>query len=210
MTITESVIEALLPVLNTMNSELKNLNELFTNLSQTVDDLNVGVSTINETINDLNKTVEDHKSQISSELTDLHTSIDNPPTDVLARAVLFLIVPYLNRIDMNIDDSTNSLSEDFENDISGLNGRLTEIEAKLTDSVINLGETMTETMEEYKNQTTYELAELHTSLQTSINNSPTDVIGNTILGKLQPYFTNISERIDISTISLTEDLCSPK
>ena len=78
----------------------------------------------------------------------------------------------------------------------------------LSDSVINLDETMKETIEEYKNQTTYEVTELHTSLQTYIDNPPTDVIAIALLGILLPYLNNLDEKIDKSTNSLTGDLSS--
>ena len=208
MRISAAVAEVLLPILNCIKTDLNNLNELYSNLNATV-------SNLEETVSNLNKTVEDHKSQTTSELAALHTSIDNPPTNVIAIAVLGKLLPYLNNIEENlsekIDESTNSLSGDFHDDISDLNERLTDLEVKvcnLSDTVINLDETMAETIEEYKNQTTYELTELHTSLQTTIDNPPTDVIGNAVLGKLQPYLNNLDEKIDESTNSLSEDLSS--
>ena len=205
--ITGSVVEALLPVLKEMKADIKNLNELYSNLSETV-------TKLEETVSNLNTTVEDHKSQTSSELAALHSSIDNPPINVIGNAVLVKLLPYLNNIEdtlcEKIDESANSLSEDFHDDISDLNERLTDLEVKvcnLSDSVINLDETMAETIEEYKNQTTYELTELHTSLQTSIDNHSTHAV-NAVLGKLQPYLNNLDEKIDESTNSLSEDLSS--
>ena len=165
-----AVAEFLLPILNDIKTDLNNLNELYSNLNTTV-------SNLEETVSNLNKTVEDHKSQTTSELAALHSSIDNPPINVIGNAVLVKLLPYLNNIEgtlcEKIDESANSLS----GDISDLNERLTDLEVKvcnLSDSVINLDETMAETIEEYKNQTTYEVTELHTSHQTSIDNPPSD------------------------------------
>ena len=202
--ITGSVVEALLPVLKEIKADIKNLNELYSNLSETV-------TKLEETVSNLNTTVEEHKSQTSSELAALHTSIDNPPINVIGNAVLVKLLPYLNNIENTlcekIDESANSLSEDFHDDISDLNERLTDLEVKvcnLSDTVINLDETMAETIEEYKNQTTYELTELHTSLQTSIDNHST----HGVLKQLLPQLNILNERIDESTNSLTEDLSS--
>ena len=211
MRISAAVAEVLLPILNDMKTDLNNLNELYSNLNETVSNLEETVSNLEETVSDLNKTVEDHKSQTTSELDDLHSSIDNPPTNVIADAVLVKLLPYLNNVEENlcekIDESVNSLS----GDISDLNERLTDLEVNvcnLSDSVINLDETMKETIEEYKNQTTYEVTELHTSLQTYIDNPPTDVIAIALLGILLPYLNNLDEKIDKSTNSLTGDLSS--
>ena len=78
-------------------------------------------SNLEETVSDLNKTVEDHKSQTSSELTHVHTSletsINNPPTNVIAIAVLGKLLPYLNNLDVKIDESTNSLTEDLSSSV---------------------------------------------------------------------------------------------
>ena len=135
MRISAAVAEVLLPILNDMKTDLNNLNELYSNLNETVSnleetvsnleetvsDLEETVSNLEETVSDLNKTVEDHKSQTTSELDDLHSSIDNPPTNVIANAVLVKLLPYLNNVEENlcekIDESVNSLS----GDISDLN-----------------------------------------------------------------------------------------
>ena len=193
MRISAAVAEVLLPILNDIKTDLNNLNELYSNL---------------------NKTVEDHKSQTTSELAALHTSIDNPPINVIGNAVLVKLLPYLNNIEdtlsEKIDESANSLSEDFHDDISDLNERLIDLEVKvcnLSDTVINLDETMAETIEEYKNQTTYEVTELHTSLQTSVDNHSTHAV-NAVLKQLLPQLNILDEKIDESTNSLTEDLSS--
>ena len=123
--ISAAVAEVLLPILNDMKTDLNNLNELYSNLNATVSNLEETVSNLEETVSDLNETVEEHKSQTSSEHTELHnpleTFINNPPTNVIAIAVLVKLLPYLNNIEENlcekIDESTNILTRELEQNV---------------------------------------------------------------------------------------------
>ena len=144
--ISAEVAEVLLPILNCIKTDLNNLNELYSNLNTTVSNLEETVSNLEETVSDLNKTVEDHKRQTTSEHTSLETFINNPPTNVIAIAVLVKLLPYLNNIEENLcekmDESTNSLTED----LSSLNGSITEKVCNVSDSQIEIAQDINETV----------------------------------------------------------------
>ena len=147
--ITGSVVEALLPVLKEMKADMKNLNELYSNLSETV-------TKLEETVSNLNTTVEEHKSQTTSELAALHTSIDNPPTNVIAIAVLGILLPYLNNLDEKIDKSTNSLTED----LSSLSGSITD----LTEKVCNVSDSQIEIVHDMNETVSFHMEHLNSNM----------------------------------------------
>ena len=157
MRISAAVAEVLLPILNDIKTDLNNLNELYSNLNATV-------SNLEETVSNLNKTVEDQKRQTTSEHTSLETSINNPPTNVIANAVLVKLLPYLNNIDEKIDESTNSLSED----LSSLNGSITDLTEKVcnvSDSQIEIAQDMNETINTHMEHLNMKLISINASMR---------------------------------------------
>ena len=82
--------------------------------------------------------------QLADLQTSLQSSIDNPPTKTISDAVRMALLPYLNDIEENL---MTDLSSNADGLVSSLGGDL----------------------EMYKNWTTSELADLQTSLQSSIN-----------------------------------------
>ena len=229
MRISAAVVEALLPILNDMKTDLNN----------NLNDLTATVANLEETVSDLNETVEDHKRQTTSEHTELHnsleTSINNPPTNVIAIAVLVKLLPYLNDIEENlcekIDKSTNSLTED----LSSLNGSVTD----LTEKVCNVSDSqraqdMNETisshmehlnmklmsveasmrkehrnirdeLEEHKNHVNFELIELensHDDIDVKLDSLDTkqDELSMNIL-------SNVTEKLKKTYDLLDEHLC---
>ena len=182
MRISAAVAEVLLPILNDIKTDLNNLNELYSNLNatvsnleetvsnleETVSNLEETVSNLEETVSDLNKTVEDHKRQTTSEHTSLETSINNPPTNVIAIAVLLKLLPYLNNIEENldekIDESTNSLTED----LSSLNGSITDLTEKVcnvSDSQIEIAQDMNETISSHMEHLNMKLMSVEASMR---------------------------------------------
>ena len=141
MRITEAVLQALMPVVNEIRNELASLKRDSASLKEC----------LNETISQL----EEHKNRTTSELADLQTSlqssIDNPPTEMISDAVLQKILPYLNDIEENLFTDLSSL----------INHKATSTDGSLS--------SLSGDLEMYKNWTTSELADLQTSLQSSIN-----------------------------------------
>ena len=74
-----------------------------------------------------------------------------------------------------------------------------------------LNETMSqlrEDLEEHKNRTTSELADLQTSFQFSIDNPPTEMISDAVLQKILPYMNDIEENLFTDLSSNTDGLVS--
>ena len=183
--ISGAVLDALLPVLKGIKTDINNLKELYGNISDTV-------------IN-LEETVEEHKSQTSS---DLQSSIDNPPTDEIATAVLLKLLPYLNNVEDDlsdkIDESVNSLS----GDLSSINGSVTDLRAKLcevSDSVSNQDEALTDLNETVSNlkdtveKQTVALANLHERIDDSMNNLTGDLQDG--LSMINGNITDIRDKV---------------
>ena len=70
-----------------------------------------------------------------------------------------------------------------------------------------LNETISQ-LEEHKNRTTSELADLQTSLQSSIDNPPTEMISDAVLQKILPYLNDIEENLFTDLSSNTDGLVS--
>ena len=195
LNISGAVLDALLPVLKGIKTDINNLKELYGNISDTV-------------IN-LEETVEEHKSQTSSELAHLQSSIDNPPTDEIATAVLLKLLPYLNNVEDDlsekIDESVNSLS----GDLSSINGSVTDLRAKLcdlSDSVSKQDEALTHLNETVSNlkdaveKQTVALANLHERIDDSMNNLTGDLqdglsMINGNITELRDKVCNISDTV---------------
>ena len=73
--ISAAVVEAILPTLKEMKTELNNLNELYNDLTATVSNLEETVSGLNETVRNLEETVNSHESQIAADLGQLHMKL---------------------------------------------------------------------------------------------------------------------------------------
>ena len=186
--ISGAVLDVLLPVLKGIKADINCLKELYGNISDTV-------------IN-LEETVEEHKSQTSSELADLQSSIDNPPTDEIATAVLLKLLPYLNNVEDDlsekIDESVNSLS----GDLSSINGSVTDLRAKLcdlSDSVSKQDEALTDLNETVSNlkdtveKQTVALANLHERIDDSMNNLTGDLQDG--LSMINGNITDIRDKV---------------
>ena len=186
--ISGAVLDALLPVLKGIKTDINCLKELYGNMSDTV-------------IN-LEETVEEHKSQTSSELAHLQSSIDNPPTDEIATAVLLKLLPYLNNVEDDlcekIDESVNSLS----GDLSSISGSVTDLRAKLcevSDSVSNQDEALTDLNETVSNlkdaveKQTVALANLHERIDDSVNNLTGDLQDG--LSMINGNITDIRDKV---------------
>ena len=143
-----TILLTLLPYMN--NTE----ENLFTDLSSLISDR---ATTTEESVSSLGRDLGMHTNWTILELADLQSSlqfsIDNPPTEMISRAVLLTLLPYLNNIEENIVTDLSSLISD----------RVTSI-----DTSVN---SLSGDLEEHKNQTTSELADLQSSLQSSINST---------------------------------------
>ena len=95
---------------------------------------------VRDDLTTLKKDLEQHKNWTKSELADLQSSIDNPPTGAISRAVLLTLLPYLNNIEENIVTDLSSLISD----------RATSIDESVS--------SLSGDLEEHKNQTTYGLS----------------------------------------------------
>ena len=199
MRITAAVLQGLQPFMNEVRDDLTTLKECLTSL--------------NETIIQLSGDLEEHKNWTKSELADLQTSlqssIDNPPTEMISRAVLQTLQPYLNNIEENIttdlssligdriDESVSSLSEEQKNQMTSLKECLNKTLSQLS-----------EDLEEHKFWTRSELGNLQTSLQSSIDDLPYNVL-LTLLPNLTNLSLLISERAasaNVTVSSLMKDI----
>ena len=146
-----------------MRDELNNLKELFVNLSETV---------------------EEHKNQTASELADLQSSIDSPPTtDEISDAVVLKLINYLNNMEQDlidlIDESDSNLAGHFQDGLSSLSGSITDLRVmvgNLSDNVSNQDKALTDLNETASNledtleKQTVALANLHERMDDSMNN----------------------------------------
>ena len=146
--ISRAVLPTLLPYMNNIEENL------LTDLSDLISDR---ATTTDESLSSLRRDLEVHMNWTILELADLQTSlqfsIDNPPSGIISRAVLLTLLPYLNNIEENIVTDLSSLISD----------RATSIDASVS--------SLSGDLEEHRNQTTSELADLQTSLQSSINST---------------------------------------
>ena len=158
--ISEAVLEALLPVIKEMKSDLNHLNELFSNLSDSVSDLNGTVeelkskmchelAELNETVGEaksemyhklveVKKTIEEGNQNITQKLDGLwhflQIVITDPSSDVLGKAVLRTLLPYVNNLEEtlveSVEEAENSLADDMEcikEDLLNINGSVAKI-----------------------------------------------------------------------------------
>ena len=138
--------------------------------------------------------MEEHKSQTSSELAYLQSSIYNPPTtDDIGNAVLLMLLPHLNdmedELNGRINESGIGLAADFHNGLSSLNGSATDIRVQVCDLNETVGD-LEETVKQHKSQTSSELAD-----PVHIDNPPTDETGDAVLLRLLPYLNNMEDEL---------------
>ena len=129
------VLDVLLPILNEMKQDLNHL-------ATAVRKWEEKVSSLDERVSNMEDTVEQHKSQTTSEIADLYTSIDNPPTNVILDTVVKRLLPYLNILENSlerIDESTESLT----GDLSSVNAIVTDLKEK----VCSVNDSQTETLD---------------------------------------------------------------
>ena len=190
------------------------------------------LTSLKETVSQLSGDLEKHKSWTKSQLADLQSSIDNPPTERMSDAVLLKLQPYIEEslmtnlssvINDRSDELVSSLHEELKSLRKCLNETLSQVSEDLEEQknqMTSLKECFNETLsqlskdpEEHKNRTTLELADL----QSSIDNPPTERMSDAVLLKLQPYIeeslmTNLSsvinDRSDELVSSLHEELKS--
>ena len=230
--ISAAVVEAILPTLKEMKTELNNLNELYNDLTVTVSNLEESVSGLNETMRNLEETVNSHETQIAADLGQLHmklTSVNDSMRKELKTlesalkdhmtSELVEVVDNLEIIDLKVEQLDIKQERHESRMMLGQSqlehNVLTNVtkELKKTHSygpVISVNTTCREELkvietllEEHKNQTTSELADLNTSLLTFIDNHSIDIVSDAVLHKVWPYLINIednlSERINNST-----------
>jgi hypothetical protein len=93
--------------------------------------LSEDLASINETVRSLSRNLEAHKNWTKSELADLQSSIDNPPTETISRAVLLKILPYMNDIEQNLFTDLSSLvnyrATSTDVSLSRLSGEMSEL-----------------------------------------------------------------------------------
>ena len=231
-TISAAVVEAILPTLKEMKTELNNLNELYNDLTATVSNLEETVSGLNETVRNLEETVNSYETQIAADLGQLHMKLTSV-NDSMRKE--------LKTMESSLKDHmTSELVEVVDNlEIIDLKVELLDIKQERHESRMMLGQSQLEhnvltnvtkelkkthsdgpvisvlnatrreeikeietLLEEHKNQTTSELADLNTSLLNYDNHS-INIVSDAVLHKVWPYLINIednvSERINEST-----------
>ena len=171
--ISGAVLQALQPFMNEVRDDLTTLKECLTSLNETVIQLSGDVeqhknwtkseqadlqtslqsisdqaTTTDESVSSLRGDFEMYKNWTMSELADLQTSIDSVPDAALPK-----LLPYMNNIEEKLLTDLSSLISD----------RATSIDASVS--------SLSGDLEEHKNQTTSELADLQSSLQSSINST---------------------------------------
>ena len=238
--ISAAVVEAILPTLKEMRTELNNLNELYNNLTTTISNLEETVSGLNETVRNLEETVNSHETQIAADLGQLHMKLTTV-NDSMRKE--------LKTMESAVKDHmTSALVEVVDNlEIVDLKVELLDIKQERHESRMMLGQSQLEhnvltnvtkelkkthnygpvisvlnatrreeikeietLLEEHKNQTTSELADLNTSLLAFTDNHSIDNVSDAVLRKVWPYLINIednhSERINDSTKRLVGEI----
>ena len=142
--------------------------------------LSEDLASINETVRGLSQNLEAHKNWTKSELADLQSSINNPPTEMISRAVLLKILPYMNDIEQNLFTDLSSL----------VNYRATSTDVSLS--------RLSGDLEMYKNWTMSELANLQISLQSSVTD--TEQLTMTELGDKVDKLVNFLSVEELSTL----------
>ena len=223
-TISAAVVEAILPTLKEMKTELNNLNELYNNLTATVSNLEETVSGLNETVRNLEETVNSHETQIAADLGQLHTKLTSV-NDSMRKELktmesalkehmtseLVEVVYNLEIIDLKVElldikqerhESRMMLGQSqLEHNV------LTNVTKELKKThnygpVISVNTTCREELkvietllEEHNNQTTSELADLNTSLLTFTDNHSINIVSDAVLHKVWPYLINIEDNL---------------
>ena len=145
MRITGAVLQALQPILNEIRADLTSLKRDSASLKEC----------LNETMKSLSGALEEHKNQGTSELADLQTSlqsyINNTSTGLISDTVLLKLLPHMKNIKENL---TTDFSSVISDKATSINKSVNSLRGELV---------------EYKSQTTSELADLHASLQSTIN-----------------------------------------
>ena len=217
-TISAAVVEAILPTLKEMKTELNNLNELYNDLTATVSNLEETVSGLNETVRNLE---ESHETQIAADLGQLHMKLTSV-NDSMRKE--------LKTMESSLKDHmTSELVEVVDNlEIIDLKVELLDIKQERHESRMMLGQSQLEhnvltnvtkelkkthsygpvntacreelkvietLLEEHKNQTTSELADLNTSLLAFTDNHSIDIVSDAVLHKVWPYLINIEDNL---------------
>ena len=147
----QQVLQPVMSDLTSLRGDVTNLSETISQQQETMKSLNEAMKSLNETVRSLSGDLEEHKNRTTSKISDLQTSlqssIDNPPTGDISRAVLLTLLPYLNNIEENLFTDLSSL----------INHRATS-----TDESVS---SVRGDLELYKNWTVSELTHLQTSLQ---------------------------------------------
>ena len=145
MRITGAVLQALQPILNEIRVDLTSLKRDSASLKEC----------LNETMKSLSGALEEHTNQGTSELADLQTSlqthINNTSTGLISDTVLLKLLPHMKNIKENL---TTDFSSVISDKATSINKSVNSLRGDLV---------------EYKSQTTSELADLHASLQSTIN-----------------------------------------
>ena len=180
------MLQALQPFMNEVRDDLTTLKECLTSLNETVIQLSGDLeqhknwtmseqadlqtslqsisdqaTTTDESVSSLSGDLQMYKNWTMSELAHLQSSIDSVPD-----AALLKLLPYMNNTEENLLTDLNDIISD----------RATSINASVS--------SLSGDLEEHKNQTTSELADLQTSLQSSINSTlcqKVEEIKNTII-----------------------------
>ena len=109
------------------------------------------------------------------------------------------LVPYMNDIKRDIDESANNLAAEFQREISNLNRTMCR---KVSEVVSRI--------EKHSNKTKAELADIQASVQLLVLNPPTDAMADTVVKKVLPYLNeteeSLCEKVENSTIRLAQDL----
>ena len=109
------------------------------------------------------------------------------------------LVPYMNDIKRDIDESTNNLAAEFQREISNLNRTMCR---KVSEVVSRI--------EKHNNKTKAELADIQASVQLLVLNPPTDAMADTVVKKVLPYLNetveSLCEKVENSTNRLAQDL----
>ena len=94
------------------------------------------------------------------------------------------LVPYMNDIKRDIDESANNLAAEFQREISNLNRTMCR---KVSEVVSRI--------EKHNNKTKAELADIQASVQLLVLNPPTDAIADTVVKKVLPYLNKTEESL---------------
>ena len=231
-TVSEQVVRVLVPLMKELKAEIRGVKEDISHLNESVNGLRETVSSLeggrNHTASELNMSIASHTQQLSHVM-DMMNSLDSKLVSVntTMREDLTDMKECLN----NLSEAVNGQSVSMSQTASEISVKIDTLDSKLVSVNINVKENMTDMkeclrnlsevvnshsvsvsegvsdlkkdLEKSRNTTASELADLHTSLQSSINNTYNELRAN--MEKLNSKLCSVNDTV-VSTLETVSNI----